>query len=106
MARKIIKPKYKLGQKILLANRNYWDHKNDTGYICGIEIRRSYNSAGLFQSGGLSTLKIERKGYIETWLDSCDEVVYKVIYTIHTTGSTATKNDVSECDIIPYTEEE
>ena len=43
-----IKPKYKLGQKVILLDRHYRDGKSDVGYIVGIEIRRSYNSAGIF----------------------------------------------------------
>ena len=49
-----IKPKYKLGQKVIIVDRGYVDGKSDVGYITGIEVRRSYNSAGIFQFGGLS----------------------------------------------------
>ena len=55
-----IKPKYKLGQKVILLDRHYRDGKSDVGYIVGIEIRRSYNSAGIFQFGGLSILDCEK----------------------------------------------
>ena len=56
-----IKPKYKLGQKVIIVDRHYFDGKSDVGYIVGIEISRSYDSAGLFQLSGLNRAECEKK---------------------------------------------
>ena len=100
-----IKPKYKLGQKVIIVDRHYPDGKSDVGYITGIEVRRSYNSAGIFQFGGLSILDCEKNGYLETYMNNVDEVVYHVIRTIHTTGNTERTREVLEDKLVPYNEE-
>ncbi|MBQ6816873.1 MAG: hypothetical protein IJO27_00405 [Bacilli bacterium] len=100
-----IKPKYKLGQKVILLDTGYGDKKFDYGYITGIRIKRSYNSAGIFQWGGLSVLECEANGYLETYMKYCDEVVYEVIREIHTTKSTTLTRDVLESKIVPYNKE-
>jgi hypothetical protein len=70
-----------------------------------MEVRRSYNSAGIFQFGGLSVLDCERDGYLETYMNNVDEVVYHVIRTIHTTGNTGRTREVLEEKIVPYNKE-
>lgn len=100
-----VKPKYKLGQKIILLDTDYMDGKYDYGYITGIRVKRSYSSAGIFQWGGLSVLECERNGYLETYIKYCDEVVYEVIREIHTTKGTSLTRDVMEDKIVPYNKE-
>ena len=101
----LVKPKYKLGQKVILLDTGYVDKKFDYGYITGIKIKRSYNSAGIFQFGGLSILDCERNGYLETYINNCDEVVYDVIREVHTTKSTEITRDVMEDKIVSYNKE-
>ena len=100
-----VKPKYKLGQKVIIVDKDYADGKSDIGYIVGIEVRRSYNSAGIFQFGGLSILDCEKNGYLETYMNNVDEVVYHVIRTIHTTGNTEKTKEVLEDRLVPYNKE-
>jgi hypothetical protein len=100
-----VKPKYKLGQKVIIVDKGYVDGKSDVGYIIGIEVRRSYNSAGIFQFGGLSVLDCERDGYLETYMNNVDEVVYHVIRVIHTTGNTGRTKEVLESKLVPYNKE-
>lgn len=100
-----IKPKYKLGQKVIIVDGHYLDGKSDVGYITGIEVRRSYNSAGIFQFGGLSILDCEKDGYLETYMNNVNEVVYHVIRTIHTTGNTERTREVLEDKLVPYNKE-
>ena len=100
-----VKPKYKLGQKVIIVDKGYADGKSDVGYIVGMEVRRSYNSAGIFQFGGLSILDCERNGYLETYMKNVDEVVYHVIRTIHTTGATERTEEVAEDKLVPYNKE-
>lgn len=100
-----VKPKYRLGQKVIIVDKRYVDGKSDVGYIIGIEVRRSYSSAGIFQWGGLSVLECERDGYLETYMNNLDEVVYHVIRTIHTTGDTGRTEEVLEDKLVPYNKE-
>ena len=100
-----VKPKYKLGQKVIIVDKSYADGKSDVGYIVGMEVRRSYNSAGIFQFGGLSILNYEKNGYLETYMKNVDEVVYHVIRTIHTTGNTERTKEVLEDRLVPYNKE-
>lgn len=100
-----VKPKFKLGQKVILLDTNYVDNKFDYGCIIGIKIKRSYTSAGLFQFGGLSMFECEKNGYPETYINHCDEVVYEVIREIHTTKSIERTKDITEDKIIPYNKE-
>ena len=100
-----VKPKYKLGQKVIIVDRGYVDGKSDVGYITGIEVRRSYNSAGIFQFGGLSILECEMNGYLETYMNSVDEVVYHVIRTAHSTGDTERTREILEYKLVPYNKE-
>ena len=100
-----VKPKYKLGQKVIIVDKGYVDGKSDVGYIIGMEVRRSYNSAGIFQFGGLSVLDCERDGYLETYMNNVDEVVYHVIRTIHTTDNTERTRDLTEDKLVPYNKE-
>ena len=100
-----VKPRYKLGQKVIIVDKGYADGKSDVGYIVGMEVRRSYNSAGMFQFGGLSISECERNGYLETYMKNVDEVVYHVIRTIHTTGNTERTKEVLEDRLVPYNKE-
>ena len=100
-----VKPKYRLGQKVIIVDKGYVDGKSDVGDIIGMEVRRSYSSAGIFQWGGLSALECERNGYLETYMNNVDEVVYHVIRTIHTTGDTAKTKEVLEDKLVPYNKE-
>ena len=100
-----VKPKYKLGQKVIIVDKCYADGKSDVGYIVGMEVRRSYSSAGIFQFGGLSILDCEKNGYLETYMKNVDEVVYHVIRTIHTTGNTERTKEVLEDRLVPYNKE-
>ena len=100
-----IKPKYKLGQKVIIVDKGYVDGKSDVGYIIGMEVRRSYNSAGIFRFGGLSVLDCERDGYLETYMNNVDEVVYHVIRVIHTTGNTDRTRSLTEDKLVPYNKE-
>ena len=100
-----VKPKYKLGQKVIIVDKGYVDGKSDVGYIIGMEVRRSYSSAGIFQWGGLSALECERNGYLETYMNNVDEVVYHVLRTIHTTGNTERTREVSEDKLVSYNKE-
>ena len=100
-----VKPKYKLGQKVIIVDKGYVDGKSDVGYIIGMEVRRSYNSAGIFQFGVLSVLDCERDGYLETYMNNVDEVVYHVIRVIHTTGNTEITKEVVESKLVPYNKE-
>ena len=100
-----VKPKYKLGQKVIIVDKCYADGKSDIGYIVGMEVRRSYNSAGIFPFGELSILDCEKNGYLETYMKNVDEVVYHVIRTIHTTGNTERTKEVLEDKLIPYNKE-
>jgi hypothetical protein len=70
-----------------------------------MEVRRSYNSAGIFQFGGLSVLDCERDGYLETYMNNVDEVVYHVIRVIHTTDNTERTRDLTEDKLVPYNKE-
>lgn len=101
----LVKPKYKLGQKVIIVDKGYVDGKSDVGYIIGMEVRRSYNSAGIFQFGGLSVLDCERDGYLETYMNNVDEVVYHVIRTVHTTGNTERTKEVPEDKLVSYSKE-
>ena len=98
-----VKPKYKLGQKVIIVDKGYVDGKSDVGYIVGMEVRRSYNSAGIFQFGGLSISECERN--LETYMNNVDEVVYHVIRTIHTTGNIERTKEVLEDKLVPYNKE-
>lgn len=100
-----IKPKYKLGQKVIIVDKGYTDGKSDVGYIIGLEVRRSYNSAGIFQFGGLNMLDCEINGYLETYMKNVDEVVYHVIRTIHTTGNIEITKEVLESELVSYNRE-
>ena len=100
-----IKPKYKLGQKVILLDRHYRDGKSDVGYITGIEIRRSYNSAGIFQFGGLNLVECEMNGFLETYMNNVDEVVYHLIRTVHSTGDTERTREILESKLVPYNKE-
>ena len=70
-----------------------------------MEFRRSYNSAGMFQLGGLSRSECARYGYLETYMKNVDEVVYHVIRTVHTTGNTERTKEVLEDRLVPYNKE-
>ena len=100
-----VKPKFRLGQKVIIADKGYADGQTDIGYITGMEVRRSYNSAGVFQFGRLSVFECERNGYLETYMKNVDEVVYHVIRTIHTTGNTERTKEVLEDRLVPYNKE-
>ena len=100
-----VKPKYKLGQKVIIVDKSYVDGKSDVGYITGVKVRRSYNSAGLFQLGGLSMLDCERNGYLETYMKNIDEVVYQVTRIIHTTGNMERTREVLEDELVSYNKE-
>ena len=100
-----IKPKYKLGQKVIIVDKGYVDGKSDVGYITGIEVRRSYGSSGIFQFGGLSILECEMNGYLETYMNSVNEVVYHVIRTVHSTGDTERTREILEYKLVPYNKE-
>ena len=100
-----VKPKFRLGQKVIIVDKGYADGKSDVGYIVGMEVRRSYNSAGMFQFGGLSIADCERNGYLETYMKNVDEAVYHVIRTIHTTGATERTKEVAEDRLVPYNKE-
>ena len=104
-----IKPKYKLGQKVIIVDRHYFDGKSDVGYIVGIEIRRSYDSAGLFQLGGLNIAECERNGYLETYMNNVDVVVYHVIRAVHTSHNNSNNiekvKEVTEDKLVPYNKE-
>ena len=104
-----IKPKYKLGQKVSIEDRHYFDGKSDVGYIVGIEIRRSYESAGIFQMGGLSILECEKNGYLETYMNNVDVVVYHVIRAVHTSHNNSNNiekvKEVTEDKLVPYNKE-
>ena len=100
-----VKPKFRLGQKVIIVDKGYVDGKSDVGYIVGMEVRRSYNSAGVFQFGGLSISECERNGYLETYMNNVDEVVYHVIRTIHTTSATERTKEVAEDKLVPYNKE-
>lgn len=100
-----VKPKYKLGQKVIIVDKSYVDGKSDVGYITGVEVRRSYNSAGLFQLGGLSMLDCETNGYLETYMKNIDEVVYQVTRIIHTTGNMERTREVLEDELVSYNKE-
>ena len=101
----IVKPKYKLGQKVIIVDKGYVDGKSDIGYITGIEIRRSYGSAGLFQLGGLNIAECEMNGYLETYMNNVNEVVYHVIRTVHSTGDTERTREILESKLVPYNKE-
>lgn len=101
----LVKPKFRLGQKVIFIKSKYRDEKYDVGYVCGIEVKRSYGSAGIFQWGGLSYSETNRKGYAQTWIDHCDEAVYKIIHTIHTTGATRTETNILESELKAFTAE-
>lgn len=99
-----VKPKYKVGKKvILLIEKN--DGYCDIGYITGIKVKRSYGSAGLLQFGGLSLLECMTNGYLKTYIDNCDEVLYEVTYENHTNENVYVKKDVLEEDIVPFNKE-
>ena len=100
-----VKPKYKLGQKVIIVDKGYVDGKSDVGYITGIEVRRSYDSAGIFQFGGLSILECEMNGYVETYMNNVDEVIYHVIRTVHSTGDTERTREILESKLVPYNKE-
>ena len=103
-----IKPKYKLGQKVIIVDRHYFDGKSDVGYIVGIEIRRSYDSAGLFQLGGLNIAECEKNGYLETYMNHVDEVVYhvlRVVHTSHTNNNIERTKEILESKLVPYNKE-
>lgn len=100
-----VKPKYKVGQKVIVMDKGYIDGKNDYGYIVSVKVRRSYESAGIFQWGGLSIPECERNGYVDTYINNCNEVVYDVIREIHTTKSTTLTREVMEDRIVPYNKE-
>ena len=100
-----IKPKYKLGQKVIIVDKGYVDGKSDVGYITGIEVRRSYGSAGIFQFGGLSILECEMNGYVETYMNNVNEVVYHVIRTVHSTGDTERTREILESKLVLYNKE-
>ena len=100
-----VKTKYKLGKKVIIVDKGYADGKSDVGYIIGMEVRRSYNSAGIFQFGGLSILDCEKNGYLETYMNNVDEVVYHVIRTIHTTGNPERTKEELEDKLVSYNKE-
>ena len=104
-----VKPKYKLGQKVILVDRHYFDGKSDVGYIVGIEIRRSYDSAGIFQLGGLNIAECEKNGYLETYMKHVDVVLYHVIRAVHTSHTNSNNiemaREVSEDKLVPYNKE-
>lgn len=100
-----VKPKFRLGQKVIIVDKGYVDGKSDVGYITGMEVRRSYNSAGIFQSGGLSVFECKKNGYLKTYMNNVDEVVYHIIRTIHTTGATERTREVAEDKLVPYNKE-
>ena len=104
-----VKPKYKLGQKVIIVDKGYADGKSDVGYIVGMEVRRSYNSAGIFQFGGLSILDCEKNGYLETYMNNVDEVVYHVLRAVHTSHNNSNNiekaKEVSEDKLVPYNKE-
>lgn len=80
-------PKFRLKQKIIC----YFNSSNKPVYgrVIGIKLLRSYKVAGLFQSGGMSTLEIERKGFPLAYCDSVDTCEYTVVYEVN--GSVMTE---------------
>lgn len=103
-----VKPKFRLGQKIIFLGSKYQDGKYDVGYVVGISIQRSYSSCGMFQNGGLSMLEISMKGLLKTYVDHIDEVQYEVLHQIHTRKDKDTckkETRVSETEIVSYNTE-
>jgi hypothetical protein len=103
-----VKPKFRLGQKVIFLKSKYFDGKYDIGYVVGISVKRSYSSCGMFQNGGLSTFEIHSKGLLKTYVDNIDEACYEVIHQLHTRKDHAIcKKDsyVNENEIVPYTVE-
>lgn len=74
-------PKFRLRQKVIC----YYNSSNKPVYgrVIGIRLLRSYKVAGLFQSGGMSTLEIERKGFPLAYCDSVDTCEYTVVYEVN-----------------------
>ena len=74
-------PKFRLKQKVLC----YFNSSNKPVYgrVIGIKLLRSYKVAGLFQSGGMSTLEIERKGFPLAYCDNVDTCEYTVLYEVN-----------------------
>ena len=101
----IVKPKYKLGQKVILLDRHYFDGKSDVGYIVGMEVMRSYSSAGIFQMSGLNIVVCGKNGYLETYMNNVDRVVYHVIRASHTYNNIEKAKEVSEDKLVPYNKE-
>lgn len=75
-------PKYKLKQKVILYFKDS-DNSPVYGRIIGIRLRRSYKDAGLFQSGGMSTREIERKGFPLAYCDNVTTCDYTVVFEIN-----------------------
>lgn len=104
----LVKPKYRLGQKVILLKTKYVDGKYDVGYVVGISVSRSYQSAGIFQTGGLSCYETERKGLLNNYVDHIDNVVYEVVHQLHTIEwrqECRREKNVLESEIAPYTKE-
>lgn len=104
----LVKPKYRLGQKVILLKTKYVDGKYDVGYVVGISVNRSYKSAGIFQTGGLSCYENNRKGLAKNYVDHIDNVVYEVVHQLHTIEQRQEflrEKNVPESEIVPYTKE-
>ena len=103
-----VKPKFRLGQKVIFLGSEYHDGKYDIGYIVGISVQHSYSSCGIFQTGGLSVFEIGRKGVLKTYVDHIDEVQYEVMHQIHTgKNKDRCKKEVhvDETEIVSYNAE-
>lgn len=102
-----VKPKFKIGQKVILINTHYTDKKYDVGFVVGVIVRRSMKTAGIFQGGGLSLLENKRKGLLQNYVDHIDCALYEVVHQIHTLPYQECKleHNVEEFEIVPYNKE-
>lgn len=102
-----VKPKFKLGQKVIFLGSRYTDKKYDVGFIVGMSVKRSMRTAGIFQNGGLNCADNERKGLLKNYVDNIDYVSYEVIHQIHTLPYQECRREqqVDESEIVPYTKE-
>lgn len=102
-----VKPKFKLGQKVIFIKSKYNDGKYDVGFVVGISVKRSYKSCGIFQNGGLNCAENERKGLLKNYIDHIDYASYEVIHQIHTLAQQECRREqqVDESEIVPYTKE-
>jgi hypothetical protein len=75
-------PKFRLKQRVICYFTST-ENKPVYGRVIGIKLKRSYNVAGLFQSGGMSIREIESKGFPLAYCDNVDTCEYTVIFEIN-----------------------